>query len=121
VPAVGQPLDRVLDQLGVVPVPRAHRQRTGHHVAVEVPDLALNLDFAELVALPFLDHERDDEVALVRSELSHGRHDPEIGVAVAQIERAQLLLVIREAIGIVAGGGTEDLQQAGSFGHQLAA
>ncbi len=72
-------------------------------LAVEVAELALDLDVAELVALAFLDHVGDDEVALVRGQLGDRGDHAEIGIAVGQVELAQLLLVEGQAIGIVAG------------------
>ena len=69
---------------------------------LEVADRALDLDVAELVALAFLDHVGDDEVAPVGRQLGDRRDDPEIGIAVGQVELPQLLLVEGEPVGIVA-------------------
>jgi hypothetical protein len=61
--------------------------------AVEIAQLALDLDVAEFVALAFLDHIGDDEVALVGRQFGHGGNHAEIGIALGQVELAQLLLV----------------------------
>jgi hypothetical protein len=49
--------------------PDLHRQHLGQRRALEVADVALDLDVAELVALALLDDVGDDEVAPVRSQL----------------------------------------------------
>src|SRR3546814_7573470 len=42
-------LDRILDQLRVIPVAGLHRQQLLQHLRLEVADLALHVDVAELV------------------------------------------------------------------------
>ena len=117
---LGQAVDRIFDQLGVVPVAGLHRQASRHRLAVEVADLALHLHVAELVALSFLHHVSDDEVLLVRRQLGHGGNHAEIGIALRQVELPQLLLVVSHAIGIVAGAAAEYLGEAGLLRQHLA-
>ena len=74
-----------------------------------------------MVALPLFHHVGDDEIALVGRQFGHRRDDVEIGVAVGQVELTHLLLVIGQAIGIVAGARGEDLGDAGLLGRHLTA
>jgi hypothetical protein len=104
--------DRVLDLAGIVPVARLHRQIAFQLLLVEVADLAFDTDVAEVVALSFLDHIGDDEVAAVRGQLGHRRDDTEIGVALGKVEQPQLLLVEGETIGIVGVRRGEDVPPA---------
>ena len=60
-----QPVDRVFDQLGIIPVALFHWQILGQHCAIKIAQLAFNLHVAEFVAFPFLDHIGDNEIALV--------------------------------------------------------
>ena len=116
---LAQALDRVLDQLGVVPIVLLHRQQRLEHFGLEVAQLALHVDVAKLVALAFLDDIRDDEILLVAGQLGDRRNDAEIGVAVLQVKQAELLLVIGQTIGIVAGVRRQDRQQARLLGRHF--
>ena len=94
--------DRVLDGLGVEPVALVRSliscldRRRG-----EVAQAAFGLDRAELVARPFLDDVGDDEIAAVGRQLGKRGNDAEIGIALGQVEGAQLLLVGGQPVGIV--------------------
>ena len=68
---------------------------------VEVAKVALSGDLAELVARAFFDHVGDHEILAVRGELGERADDAEIGIALRQVESAQLLLVGGQAIGII--------------------
>src|SRR3546814_7131710 len=87
---LAQLFDRILDQLGVVPVAGLHRQHRLQRLGLEVAQAALDVDVAELVALALLDDIGDDEVLLVAGQLGNRRDDAEIGIAVLQIEETQL-------------------------------
>ena len=80
--------------------------------AVKSRSALSRLDRAELVARPFLDDVGDDEVAAVGRQLGERRDDAEIGIALGQVESAQLLLVGGEAVGIVAVVRLEEAEQA---------
>jgi hypothetical protein len=100
---LAQVVDRVLDELSVVPVALLQRQRGGELLAVEVPYLAVDAHVAELVAFPLLHHIGDDEVLLVGRQLGDRGGDAKIGIALRQVELPQLLLVVAQAILVVAG------------------
>ncbi len=117
----GQPVNLIFDHLGVVPIARLHRQTLGQGIAIEIAQLAVNLDVAELVPVTFFDDVGDDEIALVGREFGHGGDDAEIGVAFGQVELAHLLLIERQAIRIVAGAGGEQAEEARLLGHHFAA
>src|SRR3546814_18393778 len=61
--------DRILDQLGIIPVAGLHRQQLLQHLGLEIADLALHVDVAELVAFTLLHPIGDDEVLLVARQL----------------------------------------------------
>src|SRR3546814_3066853 len=67
--------DRILDQLGIIPVAGLHRQQLLQHLGLEIADLALHVDVAELVAFTLLHHIGDDEVLLVARQLGHRRSE----------------------------------------------
>jgi len=96
-------LNGILDSLGVVNIANLHRQITAHQLAVKVAQLAIDIDLAERIALPFLNHVSDDEVFLIRRQFRNRRNHAEIGIAFGQVELPQLLLVKRQTIRIVAG------------------
>ena len=78
----------------------------------EVAERAFGLDRAELVARAFLDDVGDDEVTAVGRQFGERGDDPEVGIALGQIEGAQLLLVGREPVGIVAVVRLEEAEDA---------
>ena len=67
----------------------------------EVAQRAVGLDRAELVARPFFDDVGNDEVVPVGRQFRERRNDAEIGVALSQVERAQLLLIGRQPVRII--------------------
>ena len=116
-----EPFDGVFHHLRIVPVARLHRQRRGQPVTVKIAQLTVNLDLAELVALAFFDHVGDDEVLLVRGQFGHGGNHPEIGVALGQVELAQLLLVKRHPVRIVGRARAEEAVEPRLLGDHFAA
>ena len=118
---LAQLIDRILDQLGVIPVALLDRQRRGKLLVVEVADFAVDGDVAELVALTLFDDIGDDEVALVGRQLGDRAGDAEIGIALRQIELAQLLLVVVQAILIVGRVGRQQAEPARFLRRHLAA
>ena len=64
---------------------------------LEVAQVAFDLHVAKFIALALFHDIGDDEVALVRRQFGHRRHDAEIGIALGQVELTQLLLVDRPA------------------------
>ena len=114
-------VDRVLDLLGVVPIALLHRQTLSQSIARQVANVRFDLHIAEFVTIAFLHHIGDDEVLLVRRQFGDGGNDAEVGIAFGQVELAQLLLVIGETIGIVAGAGRKDAEPARLLRHHLAA
>ena len=76
----------------------------------EVAKGARRLDLAEVIARAFLDDVGDDEVAAVRRQLGQRRDDAEVGVALGQVEGAQLLLVGGKPVGVVGVVGLEEAQ-----------
>ncbi len=117
---IGQLLDRVLDRFGIVPVAALHRQAAAHRGAVKIAQLAFHLHIAEFVALAFLDHIGDDEIALIGGQFSHCRHNAKIGIALRQIKLPQLLLVEGQPVGIVAGVGAQEAEQPRFLGNHFA-
>ncbi len=117
----GQLFDRVLDQLGIIRIAGLHRQVGRHALVAEIAQLAFHADFAEAVLLPFLDHISNDEIALVGCQFGHGGDHAEIGIALRQVELAQLLLVESKPVGVIAGVGAEKAGQTRLLGHHLAA
>ena len=111
----------IFHKLGVVPVARLHRQQALQRLRLEVAQLALHVDVAEFIALAFLHHIGDDEVLLVAGQLRHRRNHAEVGIAVLEIEEAQLLLVIGQTIGIVGRVRRQDIAEAGLLRRHFAA
>ena len=97
----GQALDSVLDLLGVIPVARLDQDQRFKLLGLDVTNLAIKLDLAELIAGPLIEHISDDEILFVRRQLGDGRDHAKIGVALGQIKLPQLLRVIRKAIRII--------------------
>ncbi len=89
-----------------------HRQQRLQHLGREIAQLAFDRHRPELVALPFLDHISDDEVLPVVGQFGDGGNDAEIGIALRQVELAQLLLVIGQPVRIIGGVGREKGRQA---------
>ena len=120
----GEAFDGVVHLLCVVPVALGHLQRAGEQFAAKIAQLADHFDAAKLVAFAFFHHVGDDEIALVRGQFGHGGNHPEIGIALRQVELAQLLLIKRQPVWIIAGVGAENLEQPGflrhHFAHQIA-
>jgi hypothetical protein len=71
--------------------------------------------------LALFDDVGDDEIAPVRRQFGNGGHDPEVGIAVGEVEKPELLLVEGEPIGIVAGIAAEEAGEARLLGQHLAA
>ena len=86
-----------------------------HILGIEVAKLAFRLDRAEFVARTFFDHIGDDEVAAVGGEFGQRRHDAEVGIALGQVEGAQLLLVGRKPVRVVAVVRLEEAEHAAGF------
>ena len=112
---------RILDQLGVVPVALLDRQRGRQLLVVEVADVAVDGDVAELVALTLFDHVGDDEVALVGRQFGDRAGHAEIGIALRQIELAQLLLIVVQAILVVRRVRRQQAEPARFLRRHLAA
>ena len=93
--------DRAVDQIGVVPIALARREQRLQHFRVDVFQRVGQVDLAEMVARAFLDGEGDEEARAIGRQLGDRRDDAEIGIALRQIEFAQQLAVIRQAIRIV--------------------
>ena len=108
---LGQAGDDVLDLLGIEPLTGLDGNQCLDLFFAEVAKRAFGVDGAELVARPFLDNVGDDEVLAVGSQLGERGHDAEIGIALRQVESAQLLLVGGEAIGVIAVVGLEETEQ----------
>src|SRR3546814_7808136 len=66
-------------------------------------NIALYGDIAEFVTIAFFHHIGDDEVSLVRRQFGNRGTDAKIGITLSEIELPQLLLVISQTIGIIAG------------------
>ena len=117
----GQRFDRILDQFGIIPIalfdrkPRLQRLRCRNRGSA-----LFDLDVAEFVALAFFHHIGDDEILLVAGQFGNRRNYPEIGIAFGQVELAQLLLVVRQAIRIVARVRRQDRGQARLLGRHFA-
>ena len=62
-------------------------------IAIEIADLTVHFDVAEVVALTLFHHIGDDEVLLVGRKLCHRGYDPEISIALGKIELTQFLSV----------------------------
>ena len=88
-----QPFDRVFDHAWRCTNRPSSSAECWSDVAIEIAQLAFDLDVAELVALAFFHHIGDDEVLLVRRQFGDGGNDAEIGIALRQVELPQLLLV----------------------------
>ncbi len=84
---------RIFDLLGVEPGTGDDLDQSDDLRVGKVAQGAVGLDGAEFVARPFLDYISDDEVAAVGGQLGKRRDDAEIGIALGEIEGAQLLLV----------------------------
>ena len=115
------PVDRVFDGLGVIPVVLLDLDQTLDRIRTEITDFAFDVDVAELVAIAFLNHIGDDEIALVRRQFGHRRNHAEIGIAFGQVELAQLLLVIGQTIRVVAVARAEEAVKARLLGRHLTA
>ena len=72
-----------------------------HLLCRKVAQRTVAFDLAELVARALLDDVGDDEVAAIGRQFRKRGDNAEIGVALGQVEGAQLLLVGGEAVGIV--------------------
>ena len=66
----------------------------------------MQVDLGKFIPLSLVDDEGHDEI-LLRCQFGNRRHDPEIGIALLQVELPQLLLVIGLAVGVVGVVGGE--------------
>ncbi len=118
---LAQRFDGILDALGVEPVALLDGQTRCQRLVVEIADGTVDLDVAEFVSVAFFHHIGDDEILLVAGLLGHRRYDTEIGIALGQIEFAQLGLVKSQAVGVVARVRRQKRGQPRLFGGHLTA
>ena len=118
---VGEHRDRVLELLSVVPIAGLHGQQRQHRLARQIFQPDTDVHLAEPVALALLDREGDHKAIAVRGQFGHRRDDPEIGVALGQIEFAQQLTVVGEPIRVVGIGGRQKAVPPALLGFDRAA
>jgi hypothetical protein len=83
---LGQGEDRILDLVGIVDLARLGLQQLAQLGRIEIRQLGCELDVAEVVALAFLDGERDHEASAIRCQLGDRRAHIEVGVAPSEVE-----------------------------------
>src|SRR6185437_7906696 len=110
--------DGLVDLVGVVPVAFRDGHQRFQILGLHVRQLIGDADLAESVALAFLDREGDEEAVARRRQLGHRRHDAEIGVSFRQVEFAQQLAIVGEAVGIVVVLAREEAIPARLLGLQ---
>ena len=98
---IGHRLDGIVDQLGIVLLALEGLNQRPQIIRIEIANFAFHVDVAEVVKLTLLDGEGDVEIFLVVRQLGHRRDDPEVGIALGQIELPQLFAVVGQAIGII--------------------
>src|SRR5262249_31172596 len=106
-----QSLHRLVHQVLIVDAARAGHQLAAQRLGVDVGELGLNVDGAELEELPFVDHEGDEEAGAFAVELGAGRNDARVRIAVLHVVLAQQLFVEGEPVGIIDVGALQKVEQ----------
>src|SRR3546814_5936791 len=99
--------DGVFDLLGVVPFPFLHWDKTAQRIGLQIANIALYGDIAEFETIALFHHIGADEVPLVRRQFSNRGNDAKIGITLREIESPQLVLVISQTTGLIAGALTK--------------
>ena len=99
---------RPVHLFAVVGVARLEQQQRLQVVAVQLRQLAVDPDLADLVPVALTDGERDEKGAAVRRQLGHGVVHLEVGKAILQVEPPQQLLVEVDALGVVLVAAGQD-------------
>src|SRR6185312_5360936 len=118
---VGDVGDRFLNQIRVVPVAVMGGDRVTDLFLADVLEGAVERDLAEMIARPLVERVGDEESVLRRRQFRDRQDHAKLGVALAQIEFAQQLAVVRDAVGIVIVVGRQDPPPARFLGLQDAA
>ncbi len=108
--------DRPLHRFGIVDVADAGPQPRVQDHRIQVAQAGPEIDRADPVLVALLDGERDREALLTSVILRPCRHHANIGIAVLQIEAAQMIAVRFDAIGIVDIVVQEEAQEIGLAG-----
>ena len=96
-----QRIDALVDQFGVVLLAAVEADQLLQIAELNVLQLRVDFDLAEIVLLALFDREGDVETAAIGREFGDRRDHAEIGIALRQVVAAQLLAVERQAVGIV--------------------
>ena len=77
-------------------------QKRQHRFGRQILDLDIDVDFAEAIALAFVQRESNDEPIAVGCQFGNRRDHSEIGIPLGQVKPAQQLPVVGQSIGVIA-------------------
>ena len=117
----GQRFGGRLDLGVLVDLPFPDRQQLAQDIAVELLQIGLDAQFAELVAAALIQREGHGEAVAVRRQLGHRRDDAEVVEAAVAVEFAQLLAVVLDPVGVVVVVRLEEFVPVAFLGDDLVA
>ena len=113
----GQGVGRLFDLLVRVELARLDRQELFQNLRVQLLDVDLDLDLAEVVARALVDHIGHRESVAAGVQFRDRRDDAEVVEAAVAVELPKLFAVVLDPVGVVVVVGREEFVPGALLGH----
>src|SRR5262249_28642815 len=109
----GERFGGILDPLTVIDTAGPGHHGATQRTRVERGQGGFDVDVAKSILRTFVDRVSDEKAAAIAIEVGGGRQNPDIGIAVLEIELAQQLAIQIETVRVVDVGALEEAQDIG--------